>query len=468
MEDELKKIKKLYGEDMMHLCRKLFPDVLEETGRLYSILINNFLPTKSLSHDIKENMMEEDFKDFILSFTNYDRKKVTSSLTPYELLKKVGYHLEECKMEEDIQKYTKYYKENEKLCTFNGGRLNNCYVFFAVHENANKIRREDFKHPKRQDEYGTSVISIQFSRGKNNTVSIKNRYNSSVRNPDATYSCNLENIIPGLTDSFEKTCGFNIDNNKVLSDYFLTYELKYVKALDGRYYRFNNVINDIYYCENNIIIDHGKVINNYYYAKERYILMDYFILDLKEKKIYLYDKSINDSFISSINNLGIIEKIKVISDGDNKIITISYQDNKSINIILNKSNGIISYENNYINEIGDSFLKSNMDLESIRIDNTIKIGKYFLEENETLCDIDASNVIEIEDLFLFNNRSVNKISFPKLEIMGNNCLGCNKILEEVNLPRIRKIGMGCFEIKKLLGNIDFDNHQDFNNYVTMR
>lgn len=82
--------------------------------------------------------------------------------------------------------------------------------FFAVKKNADEIKRENFTNPQRQDEYGTSVISIQFSKGTINDLSIKNRYNHSVNNPDATFSNNLENIKPGLTNSFEQHYGLNI------------------------------------------------------------------------------------------------------------------------------------------------------------------------------------------------------------------------------------------------------------------
>ena len=47
--------------------------------------------------------------------------------------------------------------------------------------------------------------------------------------------------------------------------------------------------------------------------------MDYFILDMKDKKITLYDKNINDSFLFSINN---IKKIDVLKDESKKIIII--------------------------------------------------------------------------------------------------------------------------------------------------
>jgi len=153
--------------------------------------------------------------------------------------------------------------------------------FFAVKENVDQIKREDFVKPSRQDEYGTSVISIQFTKTSTHTLSIKNRYNHTVNNPDATFSNNLDNIIPGLTDSFAR------------AGYVQTYvkpcfELpNYVLAADGKYYKYNIEINNIYYCPNNVIIDNFEV---HEYNKDSFIVFDYFILDLKEKKILLYDK----------------------------------------------------------------------------------------------------------------------------------------------------------------------------------
>lgn len=38
MVEELKQIKKIYGEEMMHLCRSLFPTILEHEGVLLHIL----------------------------------------------------------------------------------------------------------------------------------------------------------------------------------------------------------------------------------------------------------------------------------------------------------------------------------------------------------------------------------------------------------------------------------------------
>ena len=58
MNSELKKIKKIYGEETMHLCRSLFPTILEHEGLLLSILEEHFAPTKFLAAEIKSQNKE--------------------------------------------------------------------------------------------------------------------------------------------------------------------------------------------------------------------------------------------------------------------------------------------------------------------------------------------------------------------------------------------------------------------------
>ena len=92
-----------------------------------------------------------------------------------------------------------------------------CCIFCSK-ENAGEIKREDFESPKREDEYGTSVMSIQFSKQGRCTVSIKNRYNHTVNNPDATYGNNLDRIVFGLKQSFTELLlerGMHLDENNV-------------------------------------------------------------------------------------------------------------------------------------------------------------------------------------------------------------------------------------------------------------
>ena len=461
MNEELKKIKKKYGEELMHLCRKLFPTILETPNLLYSILEEHFAFSKMLASDIIENNLIEDFRNYINSFTSklIGLKEVEE--TPEELLKKAGYNLYECKTEEDIQKFKKYYKSGEELCTFNGGRLNRCYVFFAVKCDVEKIKREDFQNPKRQDKYGTSVISIQFSRGDNNTLSIKNRYNHTVNNPDATYNNNLEKIIPGLTKSFEKHYGLNINSNIYNESSFLTDELNYVLGSDNKYYRYNMEINNIYYCENNIIVDNGKLITKYNKEKERYILLDYFIIDKKEKNITLYDEEIKDSFIDTINKIGII---KDIIETKEKEITIIYEDLKEVKIKLDKANNIEGYINDYIEEIENNFLIYNEEVKNIKLPKVKYIKDKFLFYNERLKIIDLPNVEKIENNFLSNNEDIEEIHFPKLKKIADNFLQVNRELKEVYLPNVVIIGDNFFVDNALIEKIYIPNIEIVGNY----
>ena len=276
---ELIKIKKIYGERFMHLCRTLFPTILETEVRLLEILTTSFSNNcQTLYEDITENYLVEDFKNYIYSKIDMEdeEKKLIESKTPYELLDEAGYNLYECKSEKEIQSFKKYYAKNEELCTFRGGRLNRCVVYFAVRKDVEDIKREDYKNPKREDKYGTSVMGIQFSKEGLCTVSIKNRYNHTVNNPDATYGNDLDRIIPGLTQSFAEELrkkGLELNSSNVEK-----FEIpRYVVGSDGKYYKYNHEINGIYYCPGNIVIDHGNVVK----LEHSKVLIDYFVIDNK-------------------------------------------------------------------------------------------------------------------------------------------------------------------------------------------
>ena len=434
MSSDLLKIKDKYGEKMMHLCRKQFSTILEEEGKLFSLLSDHFAFSKSLYEDIVNNSLEEYFKDYIYSLLEPIKDLPIVDKSPEELLDDVGYILYECKTESDVQSFSKYYQNKEKLCTFRGGRLNKCYVFFAVKKNAMEINREYFLNPLRQDRYGTSVISIQFTRGENNTLSIKNRYNHSVTNPDATYSNNLENIAPGLTKSFEKCYGLNICQNNLDN-----FEIPgYVKASDGKFYKYNYEINNIYYCENNIIVDNYEVITKYQ-EKEKYLIVDYFIIDLVNKKISLYDQNLKDSFVDDFNNVKKIDINKNRNSGY-KILNIIFDDNTNANIVIDKYNRMISYTNKNVRVVGDNYLSNNIFLNILDISNVMNIGDYFLSCNTMLSNIDISNVMKIGLNCLFSNKLLTKINLPKLLEVKDNFLYENKILNSINALKLIKVG----------------------------
>ena len=447
MIDDLKVIRKKYGEKMYHFCRESFPTLLEEPGKLLKLLSDNFHESHSLFDDIVANGKESEFKNFIYSLIDVENNNELGMIkTPEELMSEAGYVLVECYNEEDIQAFRKYYARREELCTFKGGRLDRCRVFFAVKKNVSDIKREDFKNPTRQDEYGTSVISIQFTKDGTNTLSIKNRYNHTVNNPDATFSNNLDNIIPGLTASFEK-------HKDIVQKYKSNrFEIKgYVRANDGKYYKYNYEINNVYYCPDNIIIDHFNVKK---YDKSRYLIIDYFIIDLSNKSISLYDKKLSDSFCDVIKD---INKIEIDNIDSGKKITILGDNNKSLEIITDKAGKIISLKMNKIYDIGDKFLSYNTSLQKFTAENLTEVGDWFLTCNNTLQELYLPNLTKVGNGFLCFNTSLQKFTAESLTEVGSYFLWCNNTLQELYLPNLKIVGHDFLRRNKTLQKFTAEN-----------
>ena len=434
--DDLKKIKKDYGENMSHMCRELFPTILEKPGLLYHIISTHFSKSRYLYEDIMSESKKYEFKNFI--YFLYDEmvdinKELKDNRSVREILSEKGYTLYECRTNEDIRKFRKYYTDGEALCTFRDpNRINNHYIFFIVKNNVGEIKRENFQNPKREDEYSTSVLDLQFDKGTRQRVSIKSRYNHTVSNPDATHSNNLEQIAKGLTEAFERDYGFNIGN-----EYKVNFELDhYVLARDNKYYKYNYEINNIHCCPNNIIIDNGEIIDKYT-DKSRYIIIDYFIIDKQEKKIMVYDSRIKDSFIDGLDN---IINIEVINEDKNKNIKIIQIGEREAIIKIDDLGRIIKYENNHLQECGDNFLVWNKKLQELNLSKLQKCGDYFLYYNNTLQELNLPQLQSCGNCFLHDNKALKKLNLLQLQSCGYNFLGYNNTLQELNLPQLQSCG----------------------------
>ena len=457
MEKDLKWIKKHYGEKFSHLCRELFPTILDTEGLLPKILENSFLPSRELYDDITSRDLTAEFKNYVYSQANFENKYgKKTNLSPEELMDRAGYILyPECQTEKDIQSFRHYYyrgeptpkytggtpahRGGEELCTFNGGRLNTCRVWFAVRKDVDKIKREDFKNPRREDDYGTSVISIQFTKTKPSTLSIKNRYNHTIHdvNPDATFSNNLDNIIEGLTQAFTDKYNIKLSNKKInpleIPDY--------VQAGDGKFYKYNFEIDNVYYCPNNIIIDNGEVKQ---FNKDKFIVLENFILDIENKELKQYTLGRADSYTDSFpKSVGKIKNIKRIPSKDGLTIQITPEEGELVEIKLDNHNQIVGYSNPNITEIGDYFLFNNNSLTKLNLPNVQQIGDYFLYNSNSLTELNLPNVQQIGNGFLFYNNSLTKLNLPNVQQIGGDFLLDNKSLTKLNLPNVREIGY-CF------------------------
>ncbi len=434
---DYKILKDKFGEDFAKMCRTMFPTILEQEGLLSQIILSKFEPNKDLYDDLVYYNSQQEFKNFIYKQIQNPEIKVKTDKTVRELFAEKGYDFFECHTEEDIQSFKKYYAKGEELCTFHGGRLEHCHVFWAVKKDVDSIKREDFKKPERQDPYGTSVISIQFSR-IGNTLSIKNRYNHTVPNPDATFKNDLEEINSGLTDAFEReyTLKVNQAGNHILS------MCNYVLANDGKIYKYNIEKNNIYYCPNNIIIDNGEVKR---FDKGRYILMDCYLYDKKENKMINYDSNFHeiDAFFDAFNDISVAgTKNTVVVDKETKTntLTINVPNKKPIIIKTDKNGRIIAYKNENITKIKDYFMYTSSYLKELEIPNVTEIGNTFLYYNRMLEKIDARNTIKIGNNFLDNHVFLEDISFPNLKEVGDFFLESNTSLKEINFPNLITAG----------------------------
>ena len=454
MNSDLKIIKKKYGEKMMHFCREFFPTLLEKEGLLSNLLLNNFNESHILYNDLVEHNLLGEFKEYIYSLVDVENleEKQDNIASPEELLSSVGYNLYECHTEEEIQSFRKYYAKDEILCTFtNGNRLDYCRVFFAIKKNVHQIKREDFKNPQRQDLYGTSVISIQFDKLGGNRLSIKNRYNHHVNNPDSTFSNNLDNIVLGLTKSFEKY--YDIKQQYVNKSFEIP---SYTMASDGKYYKYNYEIGNIYYCPNNIIINNG---NADQLPKEKFLLFDFFILDLGTKKII---SLIDDGFIDSI---GKIEKIEILNCGLLKQVVLYQEDGSLITIVLDKENNIIGLDNPYVKEVQNCFLSENKKCRMVRLANAKVIKNDFMRYNECIEEIYFENVEEIWDKFLFENKICKQVILPKLKtISGYKFMYENNECNYVFMPNLKTAGESFMHNNKKIKIINFPKIQSLPPY----
>ena len=474
---DLRFIKKHYGEKFAHLCRSLFPTIMEIEGLLKRIISENFGQTRSLYEDLINNDIKfERFKTFVNTCAIYDIEqakpkieKTTEENNPVKLFEKAGYILyPECKKVKDIEKFKKYYADKEIICTFDDvkGRLSAFRIWFAVKKDADKICRSDFTSPSRQDKYGTSVLSLQFDKDTG-ALSIKNRYNhgrnGEISIPDATFSNNLDNIIPGLAKAFSETYEIDLVGGTI-SDFKENFN-GYIcaDASDNRLYRSNSSLDDnsdfiiatrdLVFCENNIIVENGDVVK---FDKDKFLLFDNFIIDLHKKTITSYSDGNEDSFIKSLGDYRDI----IISKPDefeNRTITIVPKEGKNIEIMIDKHNSMISYSNENVTEVGDKFLALCQNVANLNMSNLKKTGNYFMNDNLFLQTCNLQNLEYAGDYFLTCNYGLKELDMPKLKYAGECFLVFNTDIEKVNLQSLEIVKDVFLRTNEKLKTLDLPN-----------
>ena len=177
------------------------------------------------------------------------KSQYESDKSPLELLSDAGYDAFVVHTEQEKNSIAKYYRPGEKICTLRDPhRHEDYYMIHAIKRGANNIKPS--ANPERDDEYGTSVISIQI-RKTGGFISIKNRYNHTVSDPDNTFNSNPDNIIPGLADSLKKF--FHVDFNTTMTSMPAHFRMVHEQLV-----RYDYEINDFYFGRNYYF--HGSTI----------------------------------------------------------------------------------------------------------------------------------------------------------------------------------------------------------------
>ncbi len=208
-----------FAKAILHYDASLFE--LEDLPRIVKYAGRNALPVLGTLKRIKDG----DFK-----------KEESTNQSPYELLSQAGYDAYFVDTLEKQNAIEKYFAQGEELCTFlDFDRFKKYYIIHAVKKNVDEIKREDFVgREERQDAYGTSVISIQVLRA-GGFISIKNRYNHSVQNPDNTFDSNPDNIIEGLSEAIKEEFKTDFENLPGLYVYCQGMILNYKGEHEGIY-----------------------------------------------------------------------------------------------------------------------------------------------------------------------------------------------------------------------------------------
>ena len=185
-------IKKQNGEAFAQAIRRFDSGIFDipNLDKVVKFAGRNAMPILSFLSGLRHNLKK--------------KEKVISSKTPFELLKEAGYEAFYADSLEKQNLIEPYFVDGEALCTFSDKkRYIDHHIIHCVKRGAEKLKRSDFKNPKREDEYGVSVISIQILK-KGGFVKITNRYNHAVENPDNTFGSNPDNIVLGLTFALER------------------------------------------------------------------------------------------------------------------------------------------------------------------------------------------------------------------------------------------------------------------------
>jgi len=378
---------------------------------------------KYAGHDAAD---AEQLFPYLWSLKDFKEIKDAPIGDPFQLLDQAGYYAFEVHNQKEQNSIKRFFRENEELCTFHDPRrYRDNYIIHAIKHDVwcYPYAIQPFPTPKRQDAYGTSVISIQIKKS-GGFISIKNRYNHTVLLPDQTFNSNPDEIIPGLSAALKAY--FNVDwlstGVNVPSGFILLNN----QILKVNFEIMNQCIGDGFYTT-----PRGKVID---IDKRNQIQMDYFIWDRHEKCL-LSPSQIYDSFIPLFNEFIHDKKLTITGKSPNQTILAD-----DVPFIELQNNQIVSLNMSHIKMIGNEFLLHNTALTHLDLSSLEQVGSYFLCDNTALTHLDLPKLKTVDRGFLHKNTALTHLDLPKLEKADDDFLKYNTALTHLDLPSLKQVG----------------------------
>ncbi len=352
----------------------------------------------------------------ILSSLRLRHQLADSNQTPYELLKKAGYNAFYADTYKKQNSIAPYFLEREKLCTFRDkNRYKEYYIIHCIKEGAEKLKRTDFIHPEREDEYGTSVISIQIAK-RGGFIKILNRYNHTVSCPDNTFNSNPDNIIDGLTLALQKEFNVEFSVHQKMPPHFIFWDNKLIK--------YNFELDNSYFGDG-FVASHGHICD---FNKDNFLLIDHFLLDFKTKKV-------RDLVIGPVDMDSFFDSYECQDDSFAQVLQKELE-GKTLQVKK------ISKNEKALLADGVQILRTKeSQLTHLYLPTTEVLPKRFLNRNETLETFFAPNLRYMGDHSFERNREIKYLYLPRLQNIGDYFLMYNNKLKYLNIPMVKEIGV---------------------------
>jgi len=428
-----KKIKKQNGEAVAKVMREAVLLDVPDIVHILEFAGNNPDDARALIPFIRERYKAK------------TKSEIFVDKNPLELLSDAGYDAFVVENEAQKDSIKKYFRSGEELCTFSDpDRHKKFYMIHAIKRGADKIKPA--ANPMRQDEYGTSVISIQIAKD-GGFISIKNRYNHTVNDPDATFNNYPDFIIPGLTNSLKQF--FNVDfdvTESLLPDGFC--------SINGQIFKFNYRIwgrlpgttesgyygygDGFYFYGDNVIKlnrDYEIMLENYVLNLREGTLKDLLIdestgtAEWEQQRYQRKDKTriLLERFFKGKN-------IKVTINPENKHEKIIYADGVWVAKVIDGK--MVELNLPGVKVVGDDFLNDAGHLKKLYMPDLEKAGRMFLWSVYSITEVYLPKLKEVGYLFIASG-ALSHIELPSLERCGGGFLENNNSLTELCLPELQ-------------------------------